>query len=281
MKDKDKYMIIKTLVENTAISEEFNSEHGLSLYIETKKHKLLFDLGQSDLFIENAKKMGIDLSEIDLVIISHGHYDHGGGLKAFLTVNSKAKIYLNNKVFDKHYANKPNGEKTFIGLDRELLPNDRFIFVGDHLDIDEELELFSNVKAKKLYPTGNKDLFMEEDGSLALDDFVHEQNLIIRENGKTLLIAGCAHNGIVNIIDHYSMLKNGLPDYVIGGFHLYNRSRDKSEDPAIVSQIGEYLKDTGSKYYTGHCTGIAPYKKLKEIIGDRVEYLATGSELSI
>jgi mRNA degradation ribonuclease J1/J2 len=72
-------MIIKTLVENTALSKNFGSEHGLSLYIEANSHKILFDVGASELFLENAKKLNVDISEVDYLIISHGHYDHGGG----------------------------------------------------------------------------------------------------------------------------------------------------------------------------------------------------------
>ncbi|NCA67648.1 MAG: MBL fold metallo-hydrolase, partial [Clostridia bacterium] len=77
-------MKITTLCENTSISPEFKCEHGLSFYVETKKHKLLFDTGESGIFAENAAKLGIDLSEVDIAVISHGHYDHGGGLPAFL-----------------------------------------------------------------------------------------------------------------------------------------------------------------------------------------------------
>ncbi|MBP2627724.1 MAG: metallo-beta-lactamase family protein [Firmicutes bacterium] len=272
-------MIIKTLVENTSTSEEFNSEHGLCLHIETKKHKLLFDLGASALFVENAKKMNVDLSKVDLVVISHGHYDHGGGLKAFLNVNSKAKIYLNQKAFDKHYANIRGGDKAYIGLDEGLLPNERFIFVDDNIIIDDELELFSSIKGRRLASLGNQDLFMELSSSMVQDDFAHEQNLIIKEDSKTLLVAGCAHNGIVNIIDHLNIANNGSISHVIGGFHLYNRAANTCEDPLLVSQIGEYLKNTDSKYYTCHCTGIEPYKKMKEIMGEKIQYLATGSQL--
>jgi len=193
-------MIIKSLVENTSISAEFKSEHGLCLYIETPKHKLLFDLGASSLFAENAKKLEVDLSEVDLVVISHGHYDHGGGLKAFLSENSKAKIYLNRQAFAKHYSHRPSGEKAYIGLDKSLMQSDRLIFAGEQLIIDDELELFSNIKGKKFVPSGNQDLFMESGGLLVPDDFRHEQNLIINEGGKILLVAGCAHKGIVNII---------------------------------------------------------------------------------
>ncbi|MBP1765063.1 MAG: metallo-beta-lactamase family protein [Firmicutes bacterium] len=272
-------MRIITLAENTAISEKFGHEHGLSLYIETKQHKVLFDMGASSLFSKNAKLLDVDLSAVDVAIVSHGHYDHGGGLEAFLQLNSQAKVYLNQNAFAKYYANKPSGEKTFIGLDEKLSANDRVIFVENHVRIDSELELFSGVKQRGLAPAGNKDLLMLRGETLALDDFTHEQNLIITEGAHTLLLAGCAHNGIVNIIDH--MLANGYgqPTHVIGGFHLYSRPTNQCEDPETIRQLGEYLMQTGATYYTCHCTGLEPYKQLRTVMGESIEYLAAGRQL--
>jgi len=123
-------MKIITLAENTSVSEAFRSEHGLSLYIETETHKLLFDVGASSLFAENAEKLGIDLSEVDVLVISHGHYDHGGGLKKFLELNDKAAIYINRKAFENHYSKRDQGE-AYIGLDQELFFNNRFVFLDE------------------------------------------------------------------------------------------------------------------------------------------------------
>jgi len=92
-----------TLVENTAISSEYGCKHGLCIYIETPNHKILFDLGPNKLFVENALKMNVDISDIDTVIISHGHKDHGGALKYFLEQNKKAKIYIRKEAFEPHY----------------------------------------------------------------------------------------------------------------------------------------------------------------------------------
>lgn len=274
-------MILKTLVENTSISENFKSEHGLSLYIETRRHKLLFDTGASGLFAENAVKMGVDLSEVDLAVISHGHYDHGGGLKTFLSMNSKARVYLNQRAFEKHFANRANGEKGYIGLDAGLLPNDRFVFVSEKVVIDEELRLFSHVKGDKFNPAGNRDLFMTAGEELVPDDFEHEQNLVITEGGKTVLLAGCAHKGIVNILEYLAAEKGIEPGVVIGGFHLYNRAADESEDPGLVMKIGAALLEHKAKYYTCHCTGMESYMRLKSIMSERLEYLTTGSEIKI
>lgn len=274
-------MIIKVLSENTAVSNEFESEHGLSLYIETENHKILFDTGASVLFSKNAKKMGVHLTTVDLVVISHGHYDHGGGLKTFLGINRQAKIYLHKKAFGKHYSNRPGGIKAYIGLDESLLPNDRFVFCDENCTIDEELEIFSGVSAKKLVPSGNKDLFIKTDESYVYDDFTHEQNLIINENGKKLLIAGCAHNGIVNIIDKFKAEKGCLPDYVIGGFHLHNRSTKQSEASLIVEELGKILLKTNAQFYTCHCTGIESYNHLKTLMGENINYISAGDQLTI
>ncbi len=272
-------MIIKTLVENTSISDDLGGEHGLSLYIETKRHKLLFDTGASPLFGENARKMQVDLAEVDLAAISHGHYDHGGGLGTFLNLNPKAKVYLHKRAFDKRYVHLTNGKNKYIGLDAGLLPNDRFIFVGDSLVIDEELELLQGVKAEKLNPSGNRVLMVEAGSELVPDDFVHEQNLFIQEDGNTLLIVGCGHKGIVNILEHFRLAKGYWPDLVIGGFHLSNPGSGIDEDPAVVAEIGDYLKQTQKKFYTGHCTGINSFNHLKSILGDQLEYLATGTQI--
>ena len=82
-------MRITTLVENTKISDEYENKHGLSFHIETEKHNILFDLGPKNTFLTNAKKLNINLEEVDIVVISHGHNDHGGGLEEFLKINNK------------------------------------------------------------------------------------------------------------------------------------------------------------------------------------------------
>lgn len=273
-------MKIITLVENTSISEAFKNEHGLSLYIETETHKLLFDVGASSLFAENAEKLGVDLSQVDTLVISHGHYDHGGGLKTFLELNDKALIYINGKAFENHYSKRADGE-AYIGLDQDLLASKRFVFLDQDFVIDDELCIFANVQGERCRPTGNADLLMERDGQRLVDDFCHEQNLIIREKNQVVLVAGCAHRGIVNILDHMALNYDLQPTVVIGGFHLYNRSRKKPEAKELIEEIGNALKKTTAIYYTGHCTGEEPYQMLKTMLGDQVNYLATGSQVNI
>ncbi len=273
-------MIIKTLVENTALSKNFGSEHGLSLYIEANSRKILFDVGASDLFLENAKKLNIDISDVDYLIISHGHYDHGGGLKTFLRENTKAEVFLHRMAFEKYYALRSDDELEYIGLDEELKQNRRIVFTSDRFFIIRGIQVFSNITRKESLPKSNNSLFMEHDGKIVQDTFAHEQNLIIEEAGKTLLVTGCAHNSIVNILEHFHDLKGRMPDYVVGGFHLFSRSSG-NEVHEMIDRIGKYLVGTKAKFYTCHCTGLEPYKRLKVIMGDSIDYLSAGSEIHI
>ncbi len=273
-------MIIKTLAENEAVSAGFKTEHGLSLYIETNQHKILFDLGQSGLFLENARKMQVDITEVDLVVISHGHYDHGGGIKEFLNENTHAKIYLHKKAFENHFARRSDS-LAYIGLNQELKDHSRIVLVDDYLRIDKELELFSAVRGRELYSTANQVLLMQAGEEVIEDRFEHEQNLIITEDSKLVLVAGCAHNGIVNIVKRMLEIKNRNADYVMGGFHLYNPQTKQSEDEDLIKSIGWFLVQTGSQYYTCHCTGSEAFEHLKAIMHDKIEYSATGRVIEI
>ena len=274
-------MKIKVLVENTATWKEFECEHGLSLYIETKEKKILFDVGASELFLQNAKKLGVEIADINYLIISHGHYDHGGGLKAFLNENNTAEVFLHRKAFEKHLVFRGNGESKSIGLDDSLKNKKQIVFTSDRFFINKGLHVFSNIIEKEARPAANCDLLIEEEGIQTNDNFAHEQNLTIEEDGKLIMITGCAHNGIINILEHFKDLKGRMPDYVIGGLHLSSSNQEKNESDDSIERIGKYLMDTKAKFYTCHCTGIEAYQKLKTIMGDCIEYIATGSEVVI
>lgn len=271
-------MKVTVLTENTAVSHSFGCEHGLSLYIQTQRHKLLFDMGQTDLFLQNARKLGIDLSAVDIAVISHGHYDHGGGLRGFLQCNTKAPVYVQQQAFERHYSRRPSGI-TDIGLDATLAQNKRIVFTEQSYQIDETLTLFSYVPQTQLQSNFNHTLLEQSNDGLVPDKFVHEQNLIITEGGKQVLIAGCAHRGIVNIAARCKEMTGRHADAVIGGFHLHNFNTDTSENPVRISEMASALKALGGIYYTGHCTGQPAYAQLKNEMGDTINYLATGASV--
>lgn len=273
-------MRIVSLVDNVSNNKALGFEHGLSLYIETAKHKLLFDLGASSLFVDNALKLGVDLKAIDTVILSHGHYDHGGGLQAFLYENSKAVIYIKKEAFGDYYSERVSGTE-YVGLDKSLSQNSRIVFVDNDMVLDDELKLFSGVNIIDERFSPNKKLKVRIGTKYFEDDFAHEQNLIINSDGVKALVAGCAHNGITNIIRKFIEIEGADPDYVISGFHLSNPSGGKNENETVIYRVGNSINKHNTKYYTCHCTGIEPYKKLKEILNNIVEYFAAGDMLNL
>lgn len=259
---------ITVLTENTTEKSNIDTEHGLSLYIETENHKILFDMGQSELFEKNAEKLGVDISAVDLAALSHGHYDHGGGIARFLKINGKAPIYISKHAFEPHYS----GTEKYIGLDTSLC-DDRFLIVDDYLQLDNGLELFSCNQKKRKYPTNSYGLNMIENDNMLEDDFRHEQYLLITENENKILISGCSHKGILNIVEWFE------PDVLIGGFHFMKLDPTVSDDSIELKNSAELLKSFDTIYYTCHCTGTEQYNYIKKYMGDKVNYLSCGKEI--
>ena len=274
-------MVIKVLLENRTSSPEFGCEHGLSLYIETQKHKILFDMGASTIFLENAKKMGVDLSLVDIAILSHGHSDHGGGLPVFLDFNKRAKIYVHEKAAEGHYALRSNDKIAKIGISPQVMDEAKVVCTKGDWHVDDGILLFSTVDKKNLCSKANDVLLINQDNEYVKDTFEHEQNLLLIENGKKILVTGCAHRGIVNIMERAMELAGGQLDIVIGGFHLSNPSTGVCEAETTIAGVAEYLNSYETKYYTFHCTGMEAYKKLKGLLGDKISYLETGNKLEI
>ncbi len=264
-----------TLVENTCGHESIIAEHGLSIYIETQKHKLLLDTGQTDAIVRNAETLGIDLCAVDTVILSHGHYDHSGGILPFSKINHTAQIIMQSTAAEPHY----NGER-YIGIDTDILnlPNVRLID-GD-MQIDDELFLFSGITGRRCFPQGNRKLSCIENGEKSEDDFRHEQCLVITQNGKHWLLSGCAHNGILNILDKYKQLFDSVPDYVITGFHMMKREGEHTtEEKAVIIHTAQELSKLDTVFYSGHCTGIPAFELMKQIMGNQLIALHSGDSI--
>lgn len=275
-------MIVHCLAENTTVSEVFKAEHGFCVHIATENQTLLFDLGASAIFIENAKRLKLDLTEVDLAVISHGHYDHGGGLKAFLNLNEKAKVCVHQRAFEKHFSNRGENGIINIGLDEKLSESDRIFFIGNQFKLSHSIFLFSDILEREFYPKGNRSMLIDSGNGQYLEDgFLHEQNLIVYEKGKSYLFAGCAHRGIINIVNRASEYIGKMPDVVIAGFHLTSRNKEDLEQPEQIEMLAHALVKTGSRYYTGHCTGLEGYNSLKNIMGDQIMYLSTGQILNL
>lgn len=265
-------MKITSLVDDISNST-LQSEHGLSLYIELDSGiTILFDMGQSDLFAHNAKILNKDITKVDYAVISHGHYDHGGGLESFLSLNKKANVFIHRNAFELHYSQKPFGLK-FIGLDPQLKDNFQIQLCGDTCELTSQAILFSNVTGSCCYPEGNSLLF--DSSKTSNDTFSHEQNLIIKEEKNVVLFAGCAHTGIVNIIHRAEKIIGEKITHVIGGMHLSYGANDSF----IQLLCNELQKCRNCKFYTMHCTGQEAFEKMHAILGNSISYVPCGETI--
>jgi 7,8-dihydropterin-6-yl-methyl-4-(beta-D-ribofuranosyl)aminobenzene 5'-phosphate synthase len=269
-------MKVRVLVEDTVSSAEYRGEHGLSLYIETQRHRLLFDFGQSALFCDNAEKMGVDVGKVDTAILSHGHYDHGGGMSAFLRRNERADVLVRARAFDPHLSVRAGGQIADIGLDAALEHHPRVKTTHAVQVLDDELTVFSGVRRGALWPPANRTLLSAAAGVRAPDGFCHEQNLIVTEDGADVLFTGCAHNGIASILEAACALRGRPPRAVVGGFHLVLKEDPDGGDAAFAARVAEALRAYDADFYTGHCTGAGGVRLLGAMIGPRVHPLATG-----
>lgn len=276
--DRGTGMRIVNLIENTKGAEGCLYEHGLSFYIEAGDHKLLADTGASDAFLVNARQLGIDLGQVGHVIISHGHYDHAGGVLGFAKLNPEAKIWIRKSAGDEYFHKNTVMEK-YIGMDPGIKALPEVEWVDGDTKIDEGIFLFGHVRGRKLWPAGNLELKVKKDGAFEQDTFMHEQYLVLEEDGKKVLISGCAHNGILNILDRYREIFGGVPDAVVSGFHMSRKSGYGDAELELIRETARELRELDTRFYTGHCTGEIPYRVMREIMGKQLEYVHSGEEI--
>ena len=274
-------MNILCLSENH-VKEPFQSEHGLSLLLSWEGHSLLFDMGASSLFLKNAARLGADVAGVEAAALSHGHYDHGGGLRAFLAHNAHAPVYVRAEAFGARGSLRPSGEVAQIGLDASLRANPRLRLLTDNAQILPGALLFADEGREAPLPRANGVLFREEGGIWAPDPFCDEQNLLLRAEGKAVLVTGCAHRGIVNIVRRARELAGGRIDAVVGGFHLSNPRTGVCEPEETLREVFRCFGELeGARFYTGHCTGDAALARPQAALPGRVAPLHAGLRLEL
>jgi 7,8-dihydropterin-6-yl-methyl-4-(beta-D-ribofuranosyl)aminobenzene 5'-phosphate synthase len=273
-------MRVVTLAENETEDKQLKGEHGLSLYIEHGDKKILFDIGQGKKFIKNAKKLDIDLTDIDYVVISHGHFDHGKNLAKFMKINDKAKVYVSQYAFDvKPYKNMKSLYLP-IGIQKPDF-DDRIVYVTEDIRIDTGIKIYADIPKTEQIITDNSLLVKTNEGYVE-DDFRHEIYMVLYHSKQRVLFSGCSHKGIENIIDTIEARENKSFTAVVGGFHFSHYDATDLRQTVYLEELGtKFLKNEDTKYYTGHCTGEEAYTQLKGTMKTNINRMKTGTEFII
>lgn len=282
-------MKVDTLIENTLLPgrTDLHREWGLSLHIVHNDKNILFDMGNSGAFVKNAARLGCPIEAVDVAVISHHHFDHGGGLGTFLSANQKARVYLCGNTKE-CYIQVFGFLKRYVGLDKKLFTQyaDRIEFVNKPMEVFPQVYLLTNIQHVYPLPRGDRFLFVKSDGHFLLDDFAHELLMVIRQEDGMTLFTGCSHSGILNMIDAAVKRFPNVPiKNIFGGFHLIDlplpvlASTTMGGSESDVRDVGKEILTFGvGAIYTCHCTGAKAHRVLQPVLGDRLHHFPTGGQ---
>ena len=281
-------MRVVALIENTSASDKLKVEHGISLYIENAGVKYLIDTGASDKILFNAKRLGVDLSGVSIVLISHNNYAHTGGLDDIYKLNKNITIYAKKDCLLDHYLKQSliRVHMNKFGYLHEEHP-ENFILYNNFQQIDSGFFAMSNEHPDTSFYCEDKSMFIKKDGKVIRDDFGHEAFYVIfpdNDRGAgAVVISPCSLCGITNVL---KTVKKRFPgssiQCVIGGFHLMGSSTKKLSCSVdhVEKTVNELMTIETGTIYTCHCTGLTGYGIMKQNLGDRLQYLQTGEELT-
>jgi 7,8-dihydropterin-6-yl-methyl-4-(beta-D-ribofuranosyl)aminobenzene 5'-phosphate synthase len=274
-----------SLIENTA-DHGLPGEHGMAIWMELGGRAYLLDTGASGVYADNARKLGVDLRKVRGAFLSHGHYDHAGGIARFLEENDTAKVYLRSSACQGHFVRRENGQLEDIGVQPGLLERNpqRFVLVDSDVEVEPGVWLLADQvenTQRRAEETGM--LCCQKDGTLVPDSFDHEQSVVLEGGDGLVILNSCCHAGVVEIVKSVQRrFPNRKIQAVVGGFHLMGAGGADTlgTSPEEVVELGQALIDLGvRKLVTGHCTGTPALVLLKENFGDRVIHFTTGTVL--
>ena len=258
---------------------ELDSEHGFSLLIDQNSSRILYDFGAKDSLRNNARHLGIDLGTVDTAILSHGHYDHADGMEYFLKENEKATIFHGRGAFHPRWSIS-RGTPRDVGV--SMIPTDdvvRRLAAIDGLQDRDSFVILPAAPGHRARPRANARLLAGPEGNRLQDDFTDELTLVLRTGDGLVVVTGCSHRGILNIVEQ---VKTYCPECpvraLVGGFHLLDKEEDDDGIREIAKRMKKDLSDT--RIITGHCTEGGTAAVLEESLEQPVERLKVGMTLS-
>ena len=272
-------MKLTVLTENTANQRGMLAEHGLSVLVETKGHKILFDTGQTDVFLKNAAALGLDLDGLDAIVLSHGHYDHCGGLQKLFFADRLPPVYLGAGALEEKLCEERDGSLKDIGIPWRLRVPAALSLVetAGKTEIFPDIFLVGGIEKRADYEGVPPCFIRRTEGKLIRDEMRDEQLLVIQENGRLHVVAGCCHTGIVSCLLKVQSLFQELPfGMVLAGMHLRGAGAERiaATIEAIRSLNPECLVPV-------HCTGMMAIAQMKLSFGKKCRLAEAGKVLEI
>lgn len=262
-----------TVVVDNIKNDSLSGEWGLCIYIDYEGKKYLLDTGASNLFLENAKGLNCDISQVDYAVLSHAHYDHANGMEGFFKSNTNSMFYLQKSAMENCYFKKWIFTK-YIGIPKNITEKykSRIKYIEGTYQLDKGVYIVPHT-TEGLDKIGKREMMYQKiNGRYYPDNFSHEQSLVFETDRGLVIFNSCSHGGAVNIINEVSRaLPNKKVYGLIGGFHLANKPEGE------VRTLAENIKSTGIEYVcTGHCSGVKAYNVLKDELGDVMHQLHVG-----
>jgi 7,8-dihydropterin-6-yl-methyl-4-(beta-D-ribofuranosyl)aminobenzene 5'-phosphate synthase len=270
------YLSLTILIDDTPGKAPLLSEHGFALWIEAGDTRILFDTGQTDAFIRNAEVLGIDLGTIDALVLSHGHYDHTGGVAELLRRIPDVPVFCHPGIFVPRYSHHHDDTVKAVGIDKTSAH--ALHGVIDHIRwVSAPREVVAGVHLTG--PVPRKTSFEDVGGAFSLDpqgrqpDPIEDDlSLWVETTKGIVIVTGCCHAGLVNTMEHVGVLTGDTPVHtIIGGFHLIHASTER------IDATTDYLSVTGFKRLIPcHCTGWHAVSELNKRFGHAVTRGETG-----
>ena len=268
---------VTTLIENSVYARTLLGEHGLALHIQAGRRGLLFDTGQSDLLVDNALKLGISLAETEAIVLSHGHNDHTGGLKAAHKAAPQARLFLHRVALSPKFARNPDGTTRSIGMDEasaETIQKAAKAVVRTRkpTEVLDGIFVTGEIPRQNTFEDTGGPFFLDA-ACAQPDPLLDDQALFFDTPDGLVVLLGCGHAGVVNTLDYVQRLTDGRPIHsILGGLHLRAASPERME-----KTVAAFRRWDIQQFAPGHCTGLLTLAELWTAFPGRCSPCAVGT----